>query len=189
MTSDRYTSEARRAIVFALDASRQSAPEIGTMHLLWGVMREDPAFVNRFLTSKATVESMRDEALGESTPSMSPRIHPLELRFSAESQRVLSFATEEADREGRANIGIDHLLLGLMHEYDSDAERILSKHGASLERARSELDATPYQSVPAEERARTERKNIDEIFTKLHRLARSRKAAGGPGLDSETGEA
>lgn len=160
MTSDRYTPEARRAIVFALEASRQNATEIGTEHLLWGLMREYPAFVNRFLTCKATVESLREEVLGESKPEMISSAHSLELRFNAESQRALSSATEEADRARRAEIGIDHLLLGLMHEHGSNAERILRGRGANLERVRSELAADPYLPMPQQERAQIEVKNI-----------------------------
>lgn len=160
MTSDRYTPEARRAIVFALEVSRHNATEIGTEHLLWGLMREHPAFVNRFLADKATVESLREEVLGENIPERIRRTSPLELRFNDETQRALSSATEEADRAGHADVGIDHLLLGLMHEHGSNAERILRGRGASLERVRSELAADPYSPMPQQERAQIEVKNI-----------------------------
>jgi ATP-dependent Clp protease ATP-binding subunit ClpA len=167
--SDRYTPEARRAMVFALEASRHNATEIGTEHLLWGVMREYPAFVNRFLTYKATVESLREEVLRESKPEMISSTRPLELRFSDECQRALSSATEEADRAGQAMIGIDHLLLGLMHEHGSNAERILRGRGASLERIRSELASTPYSPMPPKERAQIEIKNILDAMVKASR--------------------
>jgi ATP-dependent Clp protease ATP-binding subunit ClpC len=169
MMTDRYTPEARRAIVFAHHVSRHDAAEIGTEHLLWGLMREHPAFVNRFLTNKATVESLWEEVLGEIKPEMISSARSVELRFSTECQRAISSATEEADRAGQAYIGIDHLLLGLMHEYGSNAERILRGRGANLERVRSELAADPYLPMPQQERARIEVKNILDALVKASR--------------------
>ncbi len=50
-------------------------------------------------------------------------------RFTFRAKRVLSFAQEEAERLQHSYIGTEHLLLGLIHEEESAAGRILRDLG------------------------------------------------------------
>jgi ATP-dependent Clp protease ATP-binding subunit ClpA len=59
--SERLTSEARVAVGIAHTIARISASQkIETEHLLLAIMRENPAFLNRFLKTKVTGDPIRD---------------------------------------------------------------------------------------------------------------------------------
>ena len=59
---ERYTEKARRIIFFArYEASQFGSPYIETEHLLLGLLREDKTLTNRFLRSRASVESIRKQ--------------------------------------------------------------------------------------------------------------------------------
>jgi ATP-dependent Clp protease ATP-binding subunit ClpA len=81
-------------------------------------------------------------------------ITSVNLSFTDESNRVLSFAEKEADLVGRDQVGIEHLLLGLLREKDCFASRLLRTHGADPEQIRNELTVAPYQPPTGKERKR-----------------------------------
>jgi len=61
MTSERLIPEARVAVGIAHTIARISASQsIETEHLLLAIMRENPAFLNLFLKTKATGDPMRE---------------------------------------------------------------------------------------------------------------------------------
>lgn len=64
-------------------------------------------------------------------------------RFSERSRRVLVLAQEEARLLRHRQIGVEHLLLGLLHDSDGFAARALESLGVSLEAARARVAATP----------------------------------------------
>jgi ATP-dependent Clp protease ATP-binding subunit ClpC len=58
---------------------------------------------------------------------------------SQHAQRVLHLAREEAERSGHCYLGPEHLVLGVLHDGDSGASRVLEAHGVNLAAARVEL--------------------------------------------------
>lgn len=162
---ERFTPEARRSIFFTYVASQHGLREVGTEHLLLGLVREDITFVNRFLSPEVTEESLRSQIQASEAPSMPVHTYSPEMRFTDESKRILSFAAEEADQMSAGQIGIDHLLLGLLREHGCSAARLLRERGASFERVRKELAKTPYQSPPREERMLLEVSRMPRILT------------------------
>ena len=54
-------------------------------------------------------------------------------------------AAEEAQRAGREDIGIDHLLFAMLREENSTAARILRKRGGDIDLVRIQLAAAPYE--------------------------------------------
>jgi ATP-dependent Clp protease ATP-binding subunit ClpC len=148
---ERYTEKARRVIFFArYEASQFGSPYIETEHLLLGVIREDKSLTNRFLRSD--VSSIRKQ-IESSTAIREKASTSVDLPLSNESKRVLAYAAEEAERLNQHHIGTEHLLLGLMREEKSFAERILTERGVQLARVREELARQPHQSEPAPQRA------------------------------------
>jgi ATP-dependent Clp protease ATP-binding subunit ClpC len=112
---EKYTEKARRVIFFArYEASQLGSRSIETEHILLGLLREDKALAGRFFPrSQATLESIRKELEGR----MSKREKvstSVELPLSEESKRVLSNASEEAERLLCNYIGTEHILLGLL---------------------------------------------------------------------------
>jgi uncharacterized protein (TIGR02246 family) len=142
---ERYTEKARRAIFFArYEASQYGNMTIETEHLLLGLFREDLAFARKFLGEKGGTQALRDEI--ESHITRGERISTsVEVPLSVECKRVLNRAAEEAQRLGSKHIGTEHLLLGIFHEPECLAARLLHNRGLKLEETR---DAIARSSDP-----------------------------------------
>jgi hypothetical protein len=61
-------------------------------------------------------------------------------RFTERARRVVFFAQEEAARLGENTVGTEHLLLGLVREYDSVAGKILTRLGISQSDVQAETN-------------------------------------------------
>jgi ATP-dependent Clp protease ATP-binding subunit ClpC len=61
-------------------------------------------------------------------------------KFSERARRVLTLAQEEAQRFNHANIGPEHILLGLVGETDGVAAKVLVNLGVSLNKVRSAVE-------------------------------------------------
>lgn len=146
---ERYTEKARRVIFFArYEASQFGSPYIETEHLLLGLLRADKALVDRFLRAQASAESIRKQI--EAHATMREKIATsVDLPLSNEGKRVLAYAAEEAERQGRKHIGPEHLLLGLLREDKCSAAQILEKCGVKLAQVRDELAREPHTGEPS----------------------------------------
>jgi len=142
---EKYTETARRVIFFGrYEASQVGSAYIEPEHLLLGVLREDKVLLNRFLRSRAALESLRREIEGRLTVRASTSTSP-DLPLSESGKRVLAFAAEEAERLVHKHIGTEHLLLGLLREEKSIAAVILRGRGLRLTSIREELGRTPSE--------------------------------------------
>jgi ATP-dependent Clp protease ATP-binding subunit ClpC len=134
---ERYTESARRALFFSrYEASRLGAHSIETEHLLLALLRERAGIVDRIFDDHAL--TYVDVASGfhrgnEQLPTS------VEIPFTAQVKRGLITAMEEADRLSHRNIEPEHLLLGLLHEPESVAGRILAEHGLRLPATRDQV--------------------------------------------------
>lgn len=133
---ERYTEKARRVIFFArYEASMFGSPYIETEHVLLGLLREDPALTSVVLPSAKSIDAIRTE-IEERTTLREKTSTSVDLPLSNESNRVLAYAAEEAERFGHKHVGSDHLLLGLLREKGTFAAYLLNSRGLSLDRAR-----------------------------------------------------
>src|SRR3569833_230007 len=113
---ERYTEKARRVIFIArYEASQFGSPYIETEHLLLGLLREDKQLANRFLRSHAAIESIRKQIEAHTTAREKVSTS-VDLTFSHERMRVLSYLAEDAERLSHKLIVTEHLLLGLLRE-------------------------------------------------------------------------
>lgn len=136
---ERYTEKARRVIFFArYEASQFGSPYIETEHLLLGVLREDKALTNRFLRSRASVESIRKQ-IEDHTIIREKVSTSVDLPLSNECKRVLAYAAEEAELLGHSHIGTEHLFLGLLRESESWAATMLTERGVDAKTVRETL--------------------------------------------------
>jgi uncharacterized protein (TIGR02246 family) len=136
---ERFTEKARRVIFFArYEASQYGSMSIETEHLLLGLFREDHALARKFLSQKGGAQSLRDEI--ESQITRGERLSTaVEIPISAECKRILNKAAEEAERLGSKHIGPEHILLGILHEPDCLAARLLHERGLTRDWLREEL--------------------------------------------------
>ncbi len=155
-----FTDRARRVVVNAQDESRSyNHDHIGSEHLLLGLLRDSDGLAARvartFGITQDAVRQHVEEVIvrGEDAPSG-------HIPFDADAKLVLELALREAKDLGHNYIGTEHILLGLIRQGDGVAARILSKLGADLDTARSQvrrLLVTPTPTIGATTGATTER--------------------------------
>jgi ATP-dependent Clp protease ATP-binding subunit ClpC len=137
-----YTEKARRTLYFArFEASEFGSPCIESQHLLLGLLREYKALVKLFPKPEVALDLVRKNIEEHST--VRERIPTsIDLPISAECQRILVQASEEAERMGHKYIGTEHLLLGILREQGSDVARLLNENGLFLDSVREEIVRT-----------------------------------------------
>ena len=137
---ERYTERARRVLFFArYEATQLGSSSIETEHLLLGLIREGKGLTSRiFARSHLSLDSIRKEIEGRQVfrEKVSTSV---EIPFSGETKRVLTFAAEEADRLLHTYIGTEHLLLGILREERSVAASILYEKGMRLASVREDI--------------------------------------------------
>jgi len=169
----KYTEKARRAIFFArYEASQFGSPTIDTEHLLLGLVREDP--LTRLLFPPKAGEDIR-AVIEKESPVREKTSTSVDLPLSDPCKRVLAYAAEEAEQMGHQHIGTEHLLLGLLHEQDTLAFRILDQFGFKLdavrEKAASLSKERSGESEPAVTFERPQEKSVFSFGVDLTELA------------------
>ena len=154
---ERFTNQSRRVVVLAQEEARLlNHNYIGTEHLLLGLLHEGKGSAARALTAMdVTLAAARDQVVaiigrGQAQPSG-------HIPFTPRAKKSLELSLREALQLGDGYIGTGHLLLGLIHQGDGVAVKMLSDMGADLKELRSrvtqELRAHPEgEGAPAPER-------------------------------------
>jgi len=163
-----YSPEARRSLFFAYAVAQQAGSEIiDGVHLLLGLMRENIALLNRFLSPPLTDRAFQSEIPGDASTSPVAHENLGGFRFNPEGKRTLSFATEEADRMGSRHVGIEHLFLALLRDENSVAASLLHERGADITRIRKELAERPHAAPTQEERMFREVETMRKILAEV----------------------
>ncbi len=134
---EKFTEKAKRILFLArYEASQTGSKVIGTEHMLLGIIKENEDITAElFARSNINVELLRGE-LEARGPSRERTTTSVEIPFSDEVKRVLSFAEEEAERLLHPSIGTEHLLLGLLRSNEGLASSVLGKMGITSEQVR-----------------------------------------------------
>src|SRR5260370_41015031 len=97
------------------EASRFGSREMGSEHLLRGMIRTNERLVLQWFRSSSVIEAIRNEI-----ESQSPRLESIstsaDLPLSQQSQCVLAYCAEEAERLGHKDIVPGHGLIGWLRE-------------------------------------------------------------------------
>jgi hypothetical protein len=143
-----FDEHARRAIFFALKEARGlGSKRIDTVHLLLGILREDPSVAAQVGTSAA--ETIR-KGLEEVAPPKGERTATSgDLPLSKKSQVALVNANEEAAALGRKEIEPPHLVLALLQIEDCTAAKLLRAYGMNYEEYRATLSAEQVKGLPS----------------------------------------
>ncbi len=147
---ERFTQRARRVLSLAQEeAERLQHHQIGTEHLLLGLMREEGGVAGRVLRDLG-LDLRRVEELVTRLSTSEDKTATTQLDLSPGTKKVLELAVDEARRMGHHYIGTEHLLLGLVRQQEGIALDVLRRLGVSPEEVRRQtrkvLQENPVQS-------------------------------------------
>jgi hypothetical protein len=138
---ERFTNQSRRVVVLAQEEARMLDHNyIGTEHLLLGLLHEGRGSAARALEAmEVTLQAVRDQVIeiigrGQAQPSG-------HIPFTPRAKKSLELSLREALQLGDGYIGTGHLLLGLIHQGDNVAVKILGSLGADLKDLRARVTA------------------------------------------------
>ena len=136
---ERFTNQSRRVVVLAQEEARMlNHNYIGTEHLLLGLLREDQGSAARALNAMGvTLDAARDQVVaiigrGQAEPSG-------HIPFTPRAKKSLELSLRESLQLGHGYIGTGHLLLGLIHQEDNVAVKMLGELGADLKELRARV--------------------------------------------------
>lgn len=183
---ERFTQRARRVLSLAQEeAERLQHHQIGTEHLLLGLMREEGGVAGRVLRDLG-LDLRRVEELVTRLSTSENKSSNTQLDLSPGTKKVLELAVDEARRMGHHYIGTEHLLLGLVRQQEGIALDVLRRLGVSPEEVRRQtrkvLQESPVQSAQkAQERPQNRPAKgdktplVDQLATDLTALAQDGK--------------
>ena len=132
---ERFTGRARRVADQAQQEARRAGnDQVGTEHIVLGLLREPQALAARAIKAQGVtldqVQEAATNALGPTQASV-----PEHVPFGPAAKKVLQLAVREALRLGHNYIGTEHILLGLLRDDKAAGAVILTGLGISRDRA------------------------------------------------------
>src|SRR6202142_3790667 len=148
---ERFTQRARRVLSLAhQEAERSHQENIGTEHLLLGLIEEDGGVAGRVLRELGLEAARVREMVGR--VSMEGHAVNAKLELASDTQQVLEYAIEEARHLGHHYIGTEHILLGLVR-VEGPAMEVLRRLGVTADQIRRQtrrvLNETASSPTPA----------------------------------------
>ncbi|HEY5904088.1 MAG TPA: ATP-dependent Clp protease ATP-binding subunit [Anaerolineales bacterium] len=132
---ERFTQRARRVLSLAhQEAERARQSNIGTEHLLLGLMDEEGGVAGRVLRELG-MTSDRVREIIERVAATESRFNPEKIELAPDTQQVLEYAVDEARRLGHHYIGTEHILLGLVR-VEGTAMEVLRRLGVTADQIR-----------------------------------------------------
>ncbi len=140
---DNFTPRAQRALQMARkEAARFDHGYVGTEHILLGLIALGHGVaVNALQSLGIDIASVRmevEKAVGSGSETKMIGSIP----FTPRAKKVLALSASEARSLGHSYVGTEHILLGLLHEGEGIAARVLKNLGVDLEEIRFEIMKT-----------------------------------------------
>jgi ATP-dependent Clp protease ATP-binding subunit ClpC len=171
----RFTPPAIRVVQHAKEEARRGRRnEVGTEHILLGLIRESEGVAARVLERVGVSPGrVQDEIKRQMEKGAKPARKQPSRTWSAEARRVLEVAVDEA-RELNPKLGLPnfvdtgHLLLALLREPETMGVRILVALGVDVEQVRREtMDMLGESAESAEVPPAQVRKNEGEVLQRF----------------------
>lgn len=140
MMYEKFTDRARKVMQLAnQEARRRCDGYIGTEHILLGIVKEGSGVAARVLQERGIdLHKIRLEVEKVIQPMRSP-CSTGRLPQSPRTKNAVGYAIEESRALNHNYVETEHLLLGLLREYESVAAQILVGLGITLEKVRDSI--------------------------------------------------
>jgi len=180
---DRFTERAKIAFELANSAAAEFGHAyVGSEHILLGLAREGGGVAAKVLR-EAGLESrliidliVKHVGLGQSKDAMPQDLSP-------RAKRIVEIASLEAGRLGHNYVSTEHILMGILREYDSVATKLIRLTGADLNKLYTDVVNAVGSNVfrPVKTAAGTgkQRKNETKTLDQFSRDLTEAAAAGG----------
>jgi ATP-dependent Clp protease ATP-binding subunit ClpC len=182
---ERFTQRARRVLSLAhQEAERARQNNIGTEHLLMGLMEEEGGVAGRVLRDLGMDSDRMREIVERVAGSGNYTGGKIEL--APDTQQVLEYAVDEARRLGHHYIGTEHILLGLVRG-EGTAMDVLRKLGVTPDQIRrqtrrvlNESTSSPTPTAgrrepPKQQSGQQKSPLVDQLATDLTLMAEEKK--------------
>ena len=138
MMFGRFTERAQKVLALAQEeAVRLGHNNIGTEHVLLGLIREGDGIAAKALTALGLgLEKIQNEV--ESLIGRGKE-QPSNIAYTPRAKKVIELSMDEARKLGHTYVGTEHILLGLIREGEGVAARVLNNLGVSLNKARQQV--------------------------------------------------
>jgi ATP-dependent Clp protease ATP-binding subunit ClpC len=135
----RFTERAQQVILLAQEeAKRLKHTQVGTEHILLGLLMEGQGISAKILTSlNISIENIKKEV--EDIIGIGNDPYQGVIGYTPRAKRVLELALEEARALGHNYIGTEHILLGLLREGEGVAAQILTNSGLDLTKTKEQV--------------------------------------------------
>jgi ATP-dependent Clp protease ATP-binding subunit ClpC len=178
---NKFSDRAQKVILIAQEeAKRLNHDYVGTEHLLLGLVSLGEGLAVQVLINLG-IDLRRVKSEVEKLVPPGDNIMILgEIPFSPRAKKVLEYAVEEASNMGHIYVGTEHILLGLLHEKDGVAARVLEYLGITYEDVQQEIFTilgeieSPQHTVRAKHprHHRPKTPTLDEFSRDLTQLAK-----------------
>jgi hypothetical protein len=175
-----FTDRARKVMQLAnREAQQLQHDRIGTLHILMGLIKADRGVAVAVLTNldvdlrelrRELEEALKSDAAEDSQTSTAEKV----IEYSMKSARDLRYEF----------VGTEQVLLGLLHDHDSPAAKLLAGNGLTLESVRAEvvkLCGQPEEPEPSSRddllKAYENDPRVAELLVELDRLNREKEEA------------
>lgn len=193
---NKFTQRAQAALSSALQRAREMGHTyVGTEHILLGLLTSGDSIAARILNNHGVTEERTAELIhesvgvGEITEISAADMTPMTKKIIEESARASS-------RLGNSYIGTEHLLIAIMSERDSYANKLVRMQTQGVQEIKNDISAFLGGDAPEADSiksaGRTEREsikgspNLSKFGTDLCKLAREGRIDPIIGRDSET---
>ncbi len=175
---DRFTQRAKNVLDLAHStASELGHSYVGSEHILLALTREGGGVAAKVLREAGLdgrlIQDMIEKNIGKGRQGEVP---PQGL--TPRAKRVIELAVVEANRLGHNYIGTEHLLLGILREYDSVAAKLIVSTGVDLNKLYTDVlnifGSSDYKSrptAPVGKAKKSETKTLDQFSRDLTEMA------------------
>ena len=174
---DKFTERAKKALNFAYGAASELGHSyIGSEHVLLGLSREGGGIAAKVLREAGLDSAFIQELISKNVGSGGNQ-QPTQ-GLTPRAKKIIELAAADAARLGHNYVGTEHLLMGILREYDSVAARLIASTGVDLNKLYTDIinifTSTEYRPKVQTAKSytkRTDTKTLDQFGRNLTEAA------------------